>query len=168
MSGSNGVVTFDYATWAAQYPELATPTTAPMAQNDFNQAELYLDNTPCSPVQPATPGGRRETILYLLTSHIAALTIRSNAAADASGTLVGRMSNSSEGSVSAGFALDGLPGSAAWFAQTRYGLSAWQALAPYRTALYIAAPQIPLPAQSTAGMGFGGGFNGFVRGGAWR
>ena len=143
-----GAVLFDYATWAGQFPELAAAINGPQAQGYFNQACVFLDNTAASLVQPATPGGRRETILYMLTSHIAAMfgAIGGN---DPS-PLVGRISNVSEGSVSLATEM-AAPMSAAWFNQTKYGAMAFQALAPYRTAMYISAPQVPLSARSYPG-----------------
>ena len=155
MSDS-GIVTFDYPTWSGQYPELAASVNGPQAQGYFNQACLYLDNTASSQVQPATPGGRRETILYMLTSHMAALlaAIGGNEPTP----LVGRLSNVTEGSVSIQTEMLA-PMSAQWFNQTKYGAMAYQALAPYRTALYVPAPQVPLAAQSYPGAG--GGFGPF-------
>ena len=40
------------------------------------------------------------------------------------------------------------PDTAAWWQQTKYGLLAWQAMAPYRMAVYIPSPQVPLSQQS--------------------
>jgi hypothetical protein len=71
----------------------------------------------------------RSVLLNMLTAHIAALN-----SPGASG-VVGRVSSASEGSVSVSAEL-AVPGSAAWFAQTRYGIAFWQATAQYRTATY--------------------------------
>lgn len=146
-----GSVTFDYATWAGQYPEFNQTVTSGQAQADFNQACLYLDNTPMSLVTDSSVGGRRETILYQITSHIAQL-LQGSLGQPAS-QLVGQVTGATQGSVTVGVA-EMKPESAAWWAQTKYGLLAWQALAPYRTALYVPAPQIPLAAQSLAGLGY--------------
>ena len=150
MSGSS-VVTFNYTTWAGQYPEFNSTVTPGQAQADFNQACLYLDNTAISPVTDASVGGRRETILYQITAHLAQL-LQGSLGQSAS-PLVGQVTGATQGSVTVGVA-PMKPDSAAWWAQTKYGMMAWQALAPYRTALYVAAPQIPLPAQSLAGLGW--------------
>ncbi|MDR3534021.1 MAG: DUF4054 domain-containing protein [Rhodopila sp.] len=141
MSGT-GTVAFDYAFWQAQYPQLAASVPPAQALGFWAQAGLYLDNTGCSPIVDATPYGKRAIILYMITSHIAALfaTINGNAPSP----LVGRINSASEGSVSVQTDVGDLPGSAQWFAQTPYGFAAWQAMAPYRTALYIAPPQQPL------------------------
>ena len=101
-------------------------------------------------------GGRRETILYMLTAHIAQ--VLQGSATQAASSLVGQVTGATEGSVTVALAEMQNPG-AAWFTQTKYGMMAWQALAPYRTALYSAAPQIPLASQSLAGrLGYLGGF----------
>jgi hypothetical protein len=144
MSGSSGVVVFDYAAWAAQYPELSGSVASAQASGYFDQACLYLDNTACSPV----PTAKRATILNMLVSHIAALL--ATIAGSAPSGLVGRINTATEGSVSVAAELK-TPDSAAWWAQTRYGLLAWQALAPYRAGLYIAGPQVPRGAQSYPG-----------------
>jgi len=143
---TQGVVAFDYAFWQATYPELAASVPEGQATGYWYQACLYVDNTGCSPIGDASPYGRRALILYMVTSHLAKLSATING--EAPSPLVGRISDASEGSVSVSTDMTNLPGSALWFAQTRYGLNAWQAMAPYRTAFYVAAPQIPLPWQS--------------------
>lgn len=142
-----GVVTFNYIEWAARYPELAEASNPPLAGLYFDEATLYLNNSACSMV-PAdeTTGQPRKTILYALTAHIAALNAPLNG--QPSSSLVGRITDATEGSVSVSVGgLDGLPGSAAWFSQSKYGLSAWAMMAPYRTARYQSSPgrfaQIP-------------------------
>ncbi len=136
MSGAvtPGVVTFVYATWWARYPELGAWVGPAQAQQYFNEACLYLDNTGCSRVQDASPGGARATILNMLTAHLAKLNAPIND--EPPSGLVGRVASAGEGSVSVStdFAV---PGTAAWYAQTPYGASAWQALAPYRMACYV-------------------------------
>ena len=155
MSASS-IVTFNYATWTGQYPEFNGTVTPGQAQGDFNMATWYVDNTGASPVVDAAPGGRRETILYMLTAHIAQLL--QGSATQAASSLVGQVTGATEGSVTVALAEMQNPG-AAWFTQTKYGMMAWQALAQYRTALYSATPQIPLASQSLAGrLGYLGGF----------
>jgi hypothetical protein len=141
MSGC-GVVTFDYTTWAAMFPELACSVPCPLAQGFFNRATLQLDNSPISQIQNL---GKRSAILNLLTAHIAAL--NAPVGGNEPNPLVGRVSNASEGSVSVAVDFP-LTINSAWMNQTKYGAEAWSALAPYRTALYVAAPQIPRSWQS--------------------
>ena len=145
MSGTTGIVVFDYATWAGQYPELAASVNGPQAQGYFNQAAIYLDNTATSAITDAAPGGRRETILYMLTSHIAAML--ATIAGAAASPLVGRIASAGQGSVNVSTDMPA-PMSAAWFNQTKYGAMAWQAMNAYRGMLYMRPPQIPLAAQS--------------------
>jgi len=149
MSGSTTpLVTFNYATWVARYPEFSTVQQA-TAQEYFNEATLYVNNTPASLL-----AGNLSTlamVLNMVTAHIASLSALGPDGQLAS-TLVGRISNATEGAVSVGTDFQ-VPGSAAWFAQTRYGIAAWQALAQYRTARYV-------PRRRNAGWGFGGWNNG--------
>lgn len=143
MSGCNvGPVIFDYAAWAAQYPELASYIPELQAQGYFDLATLYVNNTVSSPIWDASPGGARTMILYLLTSHVAALFAGGPPTAGApNGTpaspLVGRITNATEGSVSVAADMPNQPMAAAWFMQTRYGAAAWAAMAPYRTMRYF-------------------------------
>lgn len=138
MSGSQaGVVTFDYSVWGTRYPELVRWVSGPAAQEYFNEATLYLNNTPCSPVSDLT---QRAQLLNMLTAHIAAL----NAALDGqpSPNQVGRISSASEGGVSVSFDMGaGASEAAAWFQQTKYGAAYWRAIAAYRTMRYFASPR---------------------------
>jgi hypothetical protein len=168
MSGTSGIVTFDYPAWSELYPEFAATVNQPQAQQFFDLATLYVDNTPCSLVPFSTnpvfnlgvqivPGNPiRAPILNLVTAHIAQL--MNGSSNQPAGPLVGRISDVSEGSVSISTDVTGLPGSAVWFAQTKYGLAAWQAMAPFRAGMFIPPPQIPLAAQSWPGGAFGFGF----------
>ena len=159
MSDCCSVAVFNWAIWSARYPTLATPggpVTEAQAAGYFEEAGLYLSNCASSPVWPI---GKRAVILGMITAHLAALVIRSANASDPAGAIVGRIASATQGSVTTALELD-VPGSAAWWAQTAFGLNAWQALAPYRVAAYLPAPQIPLQAQS-----FPGRFGGFVGGG---
>jgi hypothetical protein len=157
MSGSSPAV-FDWTFWQSVYPMFnATVTTEPQAQEYFNLATLYLDNTPCSavPVLDGNGDPLRIRILGMITAQIAQLLAGSSL--QPLSPLVGRVSNASEGSVSVAMELN-VPVSAAWYAQTPYGLMAWQALAPFRTALYIPGPRAA----------FGGGYLGRGGGFPWR
>lgn len=158
MSGSSGIVTFDYLAWSGLYPEFGATVNEPQAQQYFNLATLYVDNTACSLVPFSSASGNpiRGPILDMMTAHMAQLMAGSSI--QPAGPLVGRISDVSEGSVSVSTDVTGLPGTAVWFAQTRYGLNAWQAMAPFRTGMFIPPPQIPLAAQSWPGGGFGFGF----------
>jgi hypothetical protein len=131
------VVAFDFAKWTARYPEFAAvnPTLAAMF---FGEAGMYCDNTDVSPVPSGAPTYRRDTFLYMLTSHIAWLAGQGTGNTPGAGGLVGRIASAAEGSVNVATELEGQLQGRAWFAQTRYGLDFWQASALYRTSLYIA------------------------------
>src|SRR6202042_1271938 len=131
------------------YPEFnSTVLTQPQAQEYFNLAQLYLDNTPCSVVPVLDGNGQplRIRILGMITAQIAQLLAGSSL--QPVSPLVGRVSNATEGSVSVATELN-VPVEAAWFSQTLYGLMAWAALAPFRQALYI-----PGPRRYAGGYGF--------------
>jgi hypothetical protein len=151
------LVTFDYTAWSALFPTLAASVSQPQAQLYFNLAQDFCDNTALS--QLVCDLRRLTDVLNLLTAHIALLFQGING----NNSIVGRISNATEGSVSVAVEMPTTM-NAAWFNQTQPGAMAWQAMAPYRTALYVAAPQIPLSAQSLPGfpgfnlLPFNGGF----------
>ena len=133
-------VSFNYTQWLARYPEFST-VDQPTAQDYFNEATAYLRNDGGGPVPTAA---LQSTLLNMLTSHIAKLYEVTNGAATSN--LVGRISDATEGSVSVSTDMPDMPGTAAWFLQTKYGLSYWQATAGFRTARYRARPQVVLGA----------------------
>lgn len=132
-----GVVAFDYGGWSTRYPEFSA-VSQPLAQMYFNEATLYCDNTPCSPICDASVGGQRSMLLNMVTAHIAA--INSGVNGQAASQLVGRIATAGEGSVNVGTQNDYPPGSVQWFQQTKYGAAFWAATAGYRTMHYEAAP----------------------------
>ncbi len=143
------VATFNYTAWITRYPEFAGKVTEVLGALYFDEAGLYLDNTDCSPV---TDINQRTMLLNMLVAHIAALNI---ARADPTFFAPGRINSATQGSVSVSLDLTALPGTAAWFAQTTYGLSEWAATAPYRTMHYFPGPErfLGVPFQP---FGFGG------------
>lgn len=130
-----GVVAFDYGAWSGRYPELSGSVTQATAQQYFLEAELYCDNTPTSIVRDLC---LRAILLNQVTAHIAALNAPLNG--QPSSPLVGRISNATEGSVSVATQMDVAPGSAQWFAQTKYGAAYWQATTQFRSMLYVGGP----------------------------
>jgi hypothetical protein len=142
-------ITFSGATWRALYPEFTGVPDA-MGANYFNRATFLFGNTVFNPTLGITGNpGMMETILYLLTSHIAWMNAPRDANGMPSGTgtppaqLVGRISSATEGSVSVttdmGDTDAGSP-SQAWFMQTRYGAEYWAMTAGLRTARYVPGP----------------------------
>lgn len=129
-------VVFNYAQWAARFPELAGSVAEPLAQAYFDEATLYLSND--DSVSRVKNQARRALILNLIVAHIAKL--NPTAGGDAA-ALVGRISSATEGSVTVQTDLQIKSEAAQWWLQTPYGLQAWQALAPYRTAVYVPGHQ---------------------------
>jgi len=128
-------VVFDPAAFKARYPEFAAVADPTLAAC-FDEAGLYLSNTDNSPVQNLT---RRATLLNMLTAHVAY--IGGLLSADGMPRPVGRVSQASEGSVSAAFeGVPPTPGSGAWFQQTQYGASYWAATSSLRGMRYIPCP----------------------------
>lgn len=128
-------VTFDVAAFKARYPEFAN-VGAPLLEECFADACLYLSNGDGSPVQDLV---RRARLLNMLTAHVAAL--GGALSADGQAKPVGRISQATEGSVSASFEYLA-PGSAAWFAQTQYGAAFWQATTSLRGFRYRPRPTV--------------------------
>lgn len=130
------VAVFDYALWAARYPELAISVDASLAGAYFLEAGLYLDNSDCSPVVDV---GTRLALLNMIVAHIARL--NATIGGQAPSGLVGRISSATQGSVSV--SVDGGPMSdaGAWFQQTTYGAAFWRASAAYRTMHYVPGAQ---------------------------
>ncbi|QCE35645.1 DUF4054 domain-containing protein [Acetobacteraceae bacterium] len=141
-----GVVVFDPTAWRAAFPAFSNLTDE-QAQFDFDCACDYLNNTPQSPVRDLA---KRERLLWLLTAHIAQLSLNASAGQSGGGSnggsgLVGRVSSASRGSVSVSTDATGIPGSGWWFAQTQYGATFWQATLPLRQMRFI--PGRPHPAK---------------------
>ena len=128
-------VVFDPAAFKARYTEFAAVADPTLAAC-FDEAGLYLSNTDNSPVQNLT---RRATLLNMLTAHVAYL--GGLLSADGMPRPVGRVSQASEGSVSAAFeGVPPTPGSGAWFQQSQYGAAFWQATSSLRGMRYIPCP----------------------------
>lgn len=126
-----GIVAFDPTAFKARYPEFVSVDDT-LLGDYFTEATLYLDNTDASRVQDVS---QRAVLLNMLTAHVADLYAGSNGQAPS--PLVGRINTATEGSVTAAAAMDGVPGTAAWYMQTKYGASYWQATARYRTMRYV-------------------------------
>lgn len=129
------VVTFDVTAFKARYPEFAS-VDATLLGSCFTEAGFYLSNDDASIVQDIT---RRSVLLNMLTAHIAFL----GGALEPDGMPqpVGRVSNASEGDVSAAFDY-AQPGTLAWFNQTQYGAAFIQATSNLRSFRYRARPTV--------------------------
>lgn len=139
MSGSTGVVSFNYGEWATLFPEFSNLSQS-QATLYFGLAQQWCDNTISSPVGDYSLGGMRDTYLNLVTAHVAMLL--AGAASQPASQSVGRVSAASEGSVSATLYMPEAKSSAeAFFSQTKYGLMFWTATAQYRYGgLYMPSP----------------------------
>ena len=131
------MVTFDYATWIALFPEFTATVPEPLAQAYFDSATIYWRNDGTS---PARTQAIQLNLLNWLTAHIAAL-FSADVNGNPSANLVGRVSSASEGSVSVSVEFP-TTNANAWFLQTKYGAFFWQMTAGYRTARWRWPPKI--------------------------
>ena len=129
------VVVFDPIAFRLRYPEFNCVSN--MALNAyFNEATIYLSNTDCSPVQDPI---RRAILLNMLTAHVGFL--GGALSTDGQARPVGRVSQATEGTVSASFDYgEATPGSGAWFTQSAYGAAFWQATTSLRGMKYRPRP----------------------------
>lgn len=130
-----GIAQFNQQAFLARYPEFQN-VLGTQLQAFFDEAGLYLNNTPCSVVRDVC---KRLVLLNMLTAHIAFL--GGALTADKQPRPVGRVNQASEGSVNASFEYtQPAPGSGPWFNQTQYGAAFWQATTQYRSATYSPRP----------------------------
>lgn len=127
------IATFNYSAWVVAYPEF-TGVGQPRAQTFWDQATLYWRNDGSGPAKTVE---QQTVLLNLLTAHIAALNSNADGSPSPANNPVGHMSQAAEGSVSASFELGtDVSVGMAWYTQTKYGLSFWQATAGFRMARY--------------------------------
>lgn len=137
-------VEFDVVAFRKRFPEFASVTNDQL-QATFDEAQaLYLNNTDASPVKDLVA---RAALFNLLVAHLTQLT--SGSSTQSASPLVGQVTGVSEGSVSISGSAIALPGTAAWYSLTKYGVSYWAATAPYRTMRY--APGRSWPQERTRG-----------------
>lgn len=148
-TGINPIAVFNYGAFVAQYPTFACLNEL-QAQGYFDMAGLYHRNDGFGPVKSAA---QQTMLMYLVTAHLAALMTPQGQNGGAAP--VGRISDASEGSVSASFDVGDMKFREAWFAQTQYGFSYWQATAAYRQMRYV--PPIPRNFNPWPGQGGAGG-----------
>lgn len=151
-----GVATWNETAFLAAYPNFTGVPGATM-QAQFNIATIYLRNDGTSPIRT---DALQTTLMFMLTAHLLQLNFGVNGdGAKTGGTgapgLVGRISSAGEGSVNVSADYPENP-NAAWFNQTQYGASFYQATANYRRAYYR-----PGPTRFGTGIGsgvLGGGY----------
>lgn len=131
------IVQFNPSVFKSYYPEFSSASDQALTAC-FQQAMLYLSNTDASIVQNIQT---RAMLFDFLTAHIAIL--RGLLSADGQARAVGRVSQATEGSVTAGLDYSAAtPGTGAWFNQTQYGAMYWQAMAPFRGFHYYPQPAV--------------------------
>ena len=124
-------VVFNVFKFTTRFPEFSAADQLTLQAMFDEAAALYLNNTDASLV---TKTDTREHLFMLLVAHLAQLGIGSKTAP--ASPLAGRVTSVSEGSVSISGDAPALPGSAAWFGLTKYGVAYWQATAPWRAMQY--------------------------------
>ena len=136
-----GPITFNYPVWVARFPEFAG-VSEPLVELYAAEASLLIGNSANSPVNDPN---LLTVLLNLATAHVAALNSPqvNGQYSDGSGsvpgpTLVGRIANATEGSVSVTAEMPEQPPNAAWWQQTKYGAQIWQMMKPFRLFRYIA------------------------------
>lgn len=138
----SGVVTFNEALFLARYPQFtAFASVNPGAlQLRFDEVTaLYINNTINSIVKEVA---ERSILINYAIAHM--LQIEGVTTVNGQGSTsqqVGRVSSATEGSVSASLDMGATPGTAAWWLQTQYGATYWNATAKYRTFRYARAPR---------------------------
>ena len=128
------IVTFDYSSFIAIYPQFAGLSQPQVMQGALPIAELYCRNDGGGPV---TKAETQTTLLNLMVAHICQLMYGANGQGPAG--IVGRISDASEGSVSVSADFPTTPNNA-WFLQTPFGAAFWAATAAYRTMRYMPGP----------------------------
>lgn len=131
-----GVVVFDAVEFQTQFPSFATLSPS-LLQIAFDLATLLLNNSCASVVADAV---KRQSLLYLLTAHIASVQFGENGKPPTG--VVGRISDAQQGSITvrSQWATD-VSDAAAYYLQSSWGALYWRATAVYRTGRYFAPPR---------------------------
>lgn len=127
------VVVFDPTAFKAEFPEFTAVTDARTVAMFTLAEQSMLDNTDNSPVMDVN---FRTQLFYLLVAHL--LTLLGGAPTAPTNTPPGRLSQATEGTVTASFEYLMPAGSAIapWFLQTKYGAMYWTFTAPFRSMKY--------------------------------
>lgn len=139
---TTGIVTFDEAAFLARFPAFAAWASANPGQLQvrFNEVTaIYINNTNTAYVQDVT---ERSYLINFAIAHVLTIEGALTPAEDAAGiaSKVGRIGSATEGTVTAQLDMGAVPGTAAWWLQTQYGATYWNATAKYRTFRYGRAP----------------------------
>jgi hypothetical protein len=129
-------IDYTYAQWIAAYPQFtSTVTSDAFANTVYPLAQQYCRNDGGGPVSSSQI---QTVLLGLMCSHIAQLLFGVNGQGPSG--IVGRVTDATEGSVSVSADFPATPANA-WFLQTQFGASFWQATAAYRVMRYIPGPR---------------------------
>lgn len=134
----SAIATFDYDVWLQRYPEFTGTVDSSTAQELFEEAGIYCNNSGSGRVMDPALQLR---LMNMLTAHLAFLYYGSSQTEGQSSPLVGRVQNANQGSVSLATQNDYAPGTPQWFQQTKYGSSFWSATAQFRTMRYVVKPR---------------------------
>jgi hypothetical protein len=144
------IVAFNFDDWLQLFPQF-NYLNEPQAALYFNLATQLHRNDGGGPVCDPT---LQLNLLNLVTAHLVQLMAPKPDGTNADGSVVGRITNASEGSVSAAFEMPNQPQSAAWWQQTQFGATYWQATAQFRTMRYSPAwPRVVDPWPWPGGFG---------------
>ena len=143
-------VPFVYIDWIALFPQFSNLTQAQVTGPVLTVSQQYCRNDGGGPVCDPT---NQTQLLYLMVAHVSQLLYGSTT--QPLTRAVGRISNASEGTVSAAVDWPTTP-SNAWYLQTQYGAMYWQMILPYRTGIY--GPKITPQRKPFSGPGYGGGW----------
>lgn len=124
-------VTFDYAAWAALFPQFSNLTESQVVTVILPLAEQYSRNDGGGPVCTASV---QTQLLNLMVAHVAQLLFGSTT--QPLSPLVGRINTATEGSVSVGTDFPTTPTNA-WFVQTQFGAAWGQLSLPFRLGRYV-------------------------------
>jgi hypothetical protein len=126
------VVSANYGQWLQKFPEFGR-VTENQYMGYWSDATIFLRNDGTSPVQDPN---QQASLLGLITAHLVKLNVGTPDGTASPGTqLVGRVASATQGGVSVSTDLPTVA-SQAWWAQTQYGLSYYQASAPFRLMYY--------------------------------
>jgi hypothetical protein len=129
-------VTFDYASWAALFPQFSPALTQQQVTTlILPLAQQYNRNDGGGPVCTAA---LQTQLLNLMVAHVAELLFGPDGSGKPAG-LVGRITDATEGSVSVGAEFPTTANNA-WLLQTQFGAMWWQLTAAFRTMRYVPGP----------------------------
>jgi hypothetical protein len=152
------VVQYDYAAWQNQFPALAS-VASNVVQSYWIMAEAFHANDGGGPIQTAS---LQTVLMNLMAAHLLVLfnSMIVNPDGSINSGLVGRISSTSEGSVSVSTENQYPPGTDQWYQQTQFGSAYWAATSQFRRMSYRAPPRRRFN-PPLVGPGWPNGFNGF-------